>query len=127
MIVAYSAGNVIMGSKRGDDLWLFSLDGTLGPVTEEKATSAAKGGEATLDLSAFKGDAGKGAKVYAGGCVFCHGPEGYGTHGGKSLKEMLSVGPITKVVLNGRGDMPAFKGVLSDQDIVDVATYIATS
>jgi quinohemoprotein ethanol dehydrogenase len=127
MVVAYSAGNLIMGSKRGDDLWLFALDGTLGPITQEEMAAAAakKAGTAgKTNLASLKGNAERGGQVYANGCVFCHGPKGYGTHGGKSLKEMLSIPVITSVVVNGRNDMPAFKGILSDQDIVDVANYI---
>ena len=127
MIVSYSGGNLIMGSKRGDDVWLFALDGTLGPVTQEEmaAKAAAKsGGGAETNLASLTGNADKGGQVYANGCVFCHGPEGYGTHGGKSLKEMHSIPVVASVVVNGRNDMPAFKGVLSDQDIVDVAAYI---
>ncbi len=123
MVVAYSAGNLIMGSKHGDDLWLFSLDGTLGPVSEQAAAPAAAA--AKTDTAALKkGDTYTGGQVYSNGCVFCHGPDGYGTHGGKSLKELHDVPTIVNVVTNGRNDMPAFKGVFTDQDIVDVATYI---
>ena len=35
-VVAYSAGNVFAGSARGDSVWLFSLDGTLDPVSPGK-------------------------------------------------------------------------------------------
>ena len=31
-VLAYSAGNALIGSARGDRLWLFGLDGTLPPV-----------------------------------------------------------------------------------------------
>ena len=31
-LAAYSAGNLFAGSPKGDSLWLFALDGTLGPV-----------------------------------------------------------------------------------------------
>ena len=31
-IAVYSAGNLFAGSARGDSVWLFSLNGTLGPV-----------------------------------------------------------------------------------------------
>jgi len=32
-VVAYSAGNVFAGSKKGDSVWLFGLDGTIEPTT----------------------------------------------------------------------------------------------
>jgi hypothetical protein len=31
-LLAYSAGNALIGSARGDSVWLFGLDGTLPPV-----------------------------------------------------------------------------------------------
>ena len=31
-LLAFSAGSALIGSARGDSLWLFGLDGTLGPV-----------------------------------------------------------------------------------------------
>ncbi len=43
MVVTYSGGNVIMGGKRGDDVWLFSLDGTLGPVAESRRRRRRRG------------------------------------------------------------------------------------
>ncbi len=31
-MLAYSAGNALIGSARGDSVWLFGLDGTLPPA-----------------------------------------------------------------------------------------------
>ena len=31
-VLAYSAGNALIGSARGDSVWLFGLEGTLPPV-----------------------------------------------------------------------------------------------
>ncbi len=36
-VVAYSAGNLFAGSTRGDSVWLFGLDGSLGPVDAGKS------------------------------------------------------------------------------------------
>ena len=33
-VVALSAGNLLIGSAKGDSVWLFGLDGTLPPTTE---------------------------------------------------------------------------------------------
>jgi cytochrome c6 len=126
MVVAYSGGNLIMGSKRGDDVWLFALDGKLGPVSEETAESGANA-TANADeakMASLTGNADRGEKVYVSGCIYCHGPHGFGAHGGKSLKEVHDVHMIPPIVLNGRNAMPSFMGLLSDQDIVDVASYI---
>jgi quinohemoprotein ethanol dehydrogenase len=40
-VAAYSAGNLFAGSVRGDSVWLFALDGTLGPVPPGGSTAAA--------------------------------------------------------------------------------------
>jgi len=57
-VIAYSAGNSLIGSARGDSVWLFGLDGTLPPVERgtpqprttsapvPNATPAARAGEA---------------------------------------------------------------------------------
>src|SRR6185436_11486905 len=31
-VLAFSAGSALLGSARGDSVWLFGLDGTMGPV-----------------------------------------------------------------------------------------------
>ena len=38
-LLAYSAGNALIGSARGDSVWLFGLDGTLPPVQPGAAVS----------------------------------------------------------------------------------------
>ena len=38
-VLAYSAGNALIGSARGDSLWLFGLDGTLPPVSAGRPVS----------------------------------------------------------------------------------------
>jgi alcohol dehydrogenase (cytochrome c) len=44
----YSAGSALAGSAHGDDLWLFGLDGKLGPVRSGSSTGAEEhAGEAT--------------------------------------------------------------------------------
>lgn len=69
-----------------------------------------------------------GREVYASNCATCHGLEGDGGQGPK-----LSDGDIAErypdieeqidVVTNGRNQMPAFGGDLSDTEIENVARY----
>jgi alcohol dehydrogenase (cytochrome c) len=42
VIAYYAAGNALAGTAHGDNLWLFGLDGTLGPVSPGKTPAAAK-------------------------------------------------------------------------------------
>jgi quinohemoprotein ethanol dehydrogenase len=48
VIAFYAAGSSLAGSAHGDDLWLFGLDGTLGPVAPGKTSGAGEhAGEST--------------------------------------------------------------------------------
>ncbi len=42
-VIAYSAGSALIGSARGDSVWLFALDGTLPPATAGRAVSRLEG------------------------------------------------------------------------------------
>ncbi|HVK94893.1 MAG TPA: cytochrome c oxidase subunit II [Noviherbaspirillum sp.] len=70
----------------------------------------------------------RGEKVYAANCVACHQANGKGVPGAFPA---LDGGPIVtgpkagqiNLVLNGKGGMPPWKGVLSDTEIAAVITY----
>jgi quinohemoprotein ethanol dehydrogenase len=78
VVAYYAAGNALAGSAHGDNLWLFGLDGTLGPVApgnrsaarqhagEGKAASAiqVKGGEFFFKLSSQVAKLGKVTFVF---------------------------------------------------------------
>ena len=42
-VIAYSAGSALIGSARGDSVWLFALDGKLPPATAGRAVSRLEG------------------------------------------------------------------------------------
>ncbi len=118
-VAAYSAGNLFAGSAKGDSVWLFSLDGELEPAPEPNAvmllTEAAEG-EADLI---------SGAEVYNTACLFCHGEEAEGGHGGgPSLQALASVGAATMTVTEGRNDMPPFAATLTPEQIRDVVAFV---
>ena len=46
-VLAYSAGNALIGSARGDSVWLFGLDGTLPPVAAGTPVSRLPRGSAS--------------------------------------------------------------------------------
>ena len=67
-----------------------------------------------------------GADIYKTRCVTCHGMDGaMGNNGAKNL--IVSEMPINdrlKVIRNGKGGiMPAFKTLLSQEEILAVAQY----
>ncbi len=70
----------------------------------------------------------RGEKVYAANCVACHQASGKGVPGAfPALDGAPTVSgpkqPQIDIILNGKGGMPPWKGVLSDTDIAAVATY----
>jgi cytochrome c oxidase subunit 2 len=70
----------------------------------------------------------RGEKVYAANCVACHQATGKGVPGAFPALDASPVvlgpkGAQMNIVLNGKGGMPPWKGVLSDTDIAAVITY----
>ncbi len=122
----YAGGNSLAATAHGDNLWLFSLDGTLGPA---KAAGAGQGTEHTgeSDVPTTKGDATAGKQGFADNCSVCHGAAGTGGNGGPDLTSIPDAKDVTKVIgqiTNGGGGMPAFKGTLTQKQINDIAAYV---
>lgn len=74
------------------------------------------------------GVAGRGSGIFEHNCQACHGQGGIGGVGPK-----LSKNPILKqeehfwdTVLHGRGPMPAWGSILSEQDIADIYAWLLT-
>ena len=120
-------------------------EATDGPFKEaEKEEREAETGEKAQEENEFEkggeGEAGEGeapsgggnaelgAAVFGENCSTCHGATGHGGNGGPDLTTMplaqTEEGAIQQVT-NGGGGMPAFKGVLSEEEIENVAAYVA--
>jgi quinohemoprotein ethanol dehydrogenase len=135
-VVFYAGGNALAASPHGDNLWLFSLDGTLGPVAapgqgtgiqHAGATPQKSGQSPNKNTTGAAGDAAAGQTIFASNCSTCHGAAGTGGNGGPNLKAIPSAKNLQTVigqVTNGGGGMPAFKGQLSQRQIQDVATFV---
>ncbi len=132
-IAFYAGGNALAGSAHGDNLWLFSLDGRLGPVT------AAAGGHAITHAGEVKpqahtgsgaaANAAAGKAIFADNCSTCHGALGRGGNGGPDLASIpnaKNMGRVIEQVTNGGAGMPPFKNTLSEQQIKNVAAYVTT-
>ena len=124
-----AGGNALAATQHGDNLWLFSLDGTMDEV------AAGGGGEGTghagqnpsEPTDEVAGDAGAGAAVWSDNCAGCHGTNGTGANGGPNLvgnEIALDPAKVRAQVANGGGGMPAFKDTLTTQQINDVTAYV---
>ena len=77
-----------------------------------------------------------GEDVYKAKCATCHGPDGSGnTPVGKSLQvadlrsaavQSKSDAELTQSVTEGKGNMPGFKGNITDDEIHAVVTFVRT-
>lgn len=76
-------------------------------------------------------DAGKGGQVYAANCEVCHANNGQGVvadtpdfrFGDNLIKPDVQ---LFNSISSGKGMMPAFRGLLSEQDILNVISYLRT-
>jgi alcohol dehydrogenase (cytochrome c) len=123
-----SGGNALAASPHGDSLWLFSLDGKLGPAPKPGAGKGVQhaGGSQTPNPTA-PGNAAAGTTIFAQNCSSCHGATGHGGNGGPDLTSIPSAKnfqTVMRQVTNGGPGMPAFKGTLTQTQIRDVATYV---
>jgi quinohemoprotein ethanol dehydrogenase len=125
-VVFLSQGNSLIASPHGDELWLFGLDGTMGPAeSPEGGAGTEHGGEGEGEQAGpEQGDAEAGQQVYADSCSGCHGLSGTGGNGGPDISDPLTLAQIIAQVTNGGTGMPAFKGQLDQQQISDVSAYV---
>jgi alcohol dehydrogenase (cytochrome c) len=128
-VALYAGGNSLAATVHGDSMWVFSLDGKL-----EQAAGGGKGqgtahaGEdqtPPATTTTKTADLTNGETVFQANCSGCHGLSGGGGNGGPNLEPQNDVQHNIKQVTNGGGGMPAFGDQLSDQDILDVASWVA--
>ncbi|PYQ31770.1 MAG: cytochrome C [Acidobacteria bacterium] len=77
-----------------------------------------------------------GAAIFKSKCAMCHGPDGAGqTTMGKNLKlrdlrsadvQKQTDAELTKIISDGKGKMPAYKGKLTDAEIKALVAFIRT-
>jgi len=125
-----AGGNSLAATVHGDNLWLFSLEGTMGPVaTGGTGEGTGHAGETPAEpTEQTKGDAQAGEQVWADNCSGCHGLNGTGGNGGPSLVSNPAASDMVKTraqVTNGGGGMPSFKDTLTQKQIADVSAYVS--
>lgn len=73
----------------------------------------------------------KGAEIYSKNCASCHGASGVsvmiGAPNFARSEGLMSPDSVLFIAIqSGKTAMPAYRGVLSDQDILDVIAYLRT-
>jgi PQQ-dependent dehydrogenase (methanol/ethanol family) len=115
-IAIYSGGNSLAATPHGDNFWVFSLNGTMGPEegTEKEGEGTKHGGEKEAETeepaeeseppgggeeegeeagggeeaAAGAPNAEAGKEIFAENCSVCHGATGHGGNGGPDLTTM---------------------------------------
>jgi len=133
-VLAFSAGSALIGSARGDSVWLFGLDGTLPPVQEGAPVSrtavAAPANPAGAVVAAATpriADANlvEGKRLFVQVCAACHGDDGKGGHtGGAPLDRVTDLSAAIQTVTAGRNNMPPFRSAFTPEQIRDVSAYV---
>jgi quinohemoprotein ethanol dehydrogenase len=125
-LVVLSAGTMFGGGKKGDSLWLFSLDGTIASLPPETAdaTVAPAGG---VELPTGTANLDKGRQVYQQFCGACHGDRGTGGHGGGTtlVNAATNIPSLANTAWAGKNAMPPFRNMLTPEQMRDVASYIS--
>jgi alcohol dehydrogenase (cytochrome c) len=127
-VVVHAGGGVFANGRRGDGIWMFSLNGTMGPV--EPVVAAGPGGAAAVRAASpdtgREADLVRGASLYREACLPCHGETGAGGEGGGApLTADLGVQRILTISQQGQNRMPAFAEVYDPNELFDIATYVA--
>ena len=83
----------------------------------------------TVISNAYAGDFFKGKIIYTTYCQNCHGSAGRGELSGapnftRGQGLMRPDAQLFDSVISGRNTMPGFQGVLKDEDIYNVISYI---
>jgi mono/diheme cytochrome c family protein len=99
-------------------------------TTETETTETTGTTETTETAPLPEGNAAAGKDVFTTNCAACHTLADAGTSGtiGPNLDQAKPPASLViERVTNGKGQMPPFKGTLSDQQIADVAAYVSTA
>ena len=141
-VLAYSAGSALLGSARGDSVWLFGLEGKMGPVPPGTPVSRAAAATpappaadrsvplqpdpvAAVTATTRAPDLAEGKRLFTLNCAVCHGDDGKGGHtGGAPLDKVRDLDAAIATMTNGRNNMPSFRTAFTAEQIRDVSVYV---
>lgn len=134
-------GNSLAGSKHGDKVYTFKLNGTWDGTPTDASEKIPVNVPSTLntetDSNTESGDHSgetvsadpnaEGSSIYTANCLSCHGDMGANGHNGPNLQQSKfaeNYGNVVERINNGGTTMPAFGDILSEEEIEAVAKYV---
>jgi alcohol dehydrogenase (cytochrome c) len=130
-VLAYSGGAALLGSARGDSVWLFAVDGTMGPVqagapVPRNAVTISEGrAPAAPAANLTAANVENGRTLFAQACAVCHGEDGKSGHGAApSLANVTDLQFAMQTIAAGRNTMPSFREAFTPDQIRDVSAYV---
>jgi alcohol dehydrogenase (cytochrome c) len=128
-VAVHAGGGLFANGKRGDGVWMFSLDGKIPSLTPASAPRGVGSGSArpvAPPATIRAADVANGTRIYKAACVPCHGATGEGGEGGGApLVNGLTRESILSTAMTGKNNMPSFTASYSADELNDVATYIS--
>lgn len=128
-VAVLSAGTLFGGGRKGDSVWLFSLNGKLESIPiQPPPPRFGGGGTPEVVIAPGEPNLANGKELYGRFCVACHGDQGLGGHGGGASLATASkdMTVIMTTATNGKGtSMPPFRGALKPEELRDIAGYIS--
>lgn len=127
-ISVFAAGNALAGTVHGDKVYTFKLDGSWdGKVNETVKDSKSPVSAELPETNGESVSSDVGVSVYTANCLACHGEQGANGHNGPNLQISdfaKNKNNVIDRITNGGTSMPAFKDVLTEEEIESVANYI---
>jgi alcohol dehydrogenase (cytochrome c) len=135
-VVVHAGGGLFANGKRGDGIWMFSLEGKIPSLNRGAGAPGAAGpgppgpgrpeaGPPTAAVLTRAANAGNGARIYKAACLPCHGATGEGGQGGGApLVNGLTRESMIAISASGKNNMPGFASAYSADELNDVASYV---
>lgn len=113
-------------------LYAYGVSETKSPRMNKADYFGQLGGDQTVAVDAFDPMSDDydildhGQALYINNCVVCHGEDGaLGAGGSKSLQmSMKDKAEMATIIRNGKNGMPAFKGILTDEEVMATVAYV---
>jgi alcohol dehydrogenase (cytochrome c) len=117
-VVIYTAGSLLGAAPPGDGVWLFSLDGKLGPANPPPPPASAR-----ISMTGANAEAGR--PLFAQYCSQCHGPDGKGGHdNAPNITSIRNQQQVLYMIMSGRNSMPALGNAMKPEDVRDVVEFV---